>query len=53
MDQRSVVEAALSALSVRWDESYKVLAVPDEVERVLPAVDLALLIHDAEVVVLL
>lgn len=40
MDQRSVIEAALSALSVRWDESYKVLAVPDEVERVLPAVDL-------------
>lgn len=40
MDQRSVIEAALSALSVRWDELYKVLAVPDEEERVLPAVDL-------------
>jgi hypothetical protein len=40
MDQRGAIEAALSALSVRWGEPYEVLAVPDEEERVLPAVDL-------------
>jgi hypothetical protein len=40
MDQRGAIEAALSALSVRWGEPYEVLAVPDEEERELPAVDL-------------
>lgn len=41
MNQRQVIETALAGLSARWGEHFTVLYVPDERERELPAVDLA------------
>lgn len=40
MDQLEVISAALDALSLRWSERFTVIAVPDEIEREAPAVDL-------------
>src|SRR6266542_1823910 len=40
MRQEQVIGAALDALSNRWGERFRVIAVPDEIERALPAVDM-------------
>lgn len=40
MAQSEALSAALRALSLRWDERYEILSVPDEIERQAPAVDL-------------
>jgi hypothetical protein len=40
MNQLEVMSAALDALSIRWSEEFTIIAVPDEVEREAPAVDL-------------
>lgn len=40
MNQLEVMSAALAALTLRWSEEFTIVAVPDEIEREAPAVDL-------------